>query len=81
LNFYVNLGDGTTITPNQQEEEKRKEKKKKNQSGHHDSLVHASSELSDYIHKYLPRDTPHHWPSVLFLLTQLQDYLMKPLHL
>ena len=80
MNFYVNLGGAMTITPNEQEEEKRKEKKK-SQSGHHDSLVHASSELSAYIHKYLPRDTPHHWPSVLFLLTQLQDYMMKTLHL
>ena len=77
LNFYVNLGGAMTITPNDQEEEK---KKKKGQRGHHDSLVRVSSELSSCIHKYLPRDTAHHCPSLLFLLTQLQNYLMKPLH-
>ena len=79
LNFYVNLGGAMTITPNDQEEEREK-KKKKGQMGHHESLVRVSCELSACIHKYLPRDTAHNCPSLLFLLTQLQNYLMKPLH-
>jgi hypothetical protein len=56
-------------------------KEKKGQRGHHDSLVRASPELSACIHKYMPGDTAHHCLTLLFLLTQLQDYLMKPLHL
>ena len=49
------------------------------QSCHLPSLVPASSELGGNIHKY-PRDTAHHWPSVLCHLTQPQDYLVIICH-
>lgn len=46
------------------------------QNVHHTALLTASFELGGYIHKYLPRDTTHHWLSVWCLLSQPLVYLV-----